>query len=358
MVNKHKIFYLVAALLLSLYIFCINLNGIPWKHPFKAPDIGCNFCGNESNIPPKMCKKPLINNDGGKPLGSVLLAINFNHPFYENIPVIVKFYQKVFQEYVLCGPEFDKTGRYDIIKIPQAKNEYGYYGFQCLVEGIRRHNTGFSGYLYVNDDMIVNWWNFLPLDKSKIWFGGGKFNLANGGHVMGTPPSFWFRRADCGNRCSQTFASMERSSRFNDTGIIPTYFKNSNNRRVCFGALSDLFYIPARLAEKFQLVSQAFYDNLVFLEVSVPMSLILIDDISNMIFLDGLYLQVKYGWGGWTKNTDIAWKEYNYDVYFLHPYKFTGESKAKNSGEFEEKVLAKSEKIFLSNCLDVVKRDG
>ena len=32
-------------------------------------------------------------------------------------------------------------------------------------------DTGFRGYLYLNDDMIVNWWNFLQLDKDKGWLG-------------------------------------------------------------------------------------------------------------------------------------------------------------------------------------------
>eukprot|EP00794_Sanderia_malayensis_P014167 gene14167-15646_t len=363
MLNKNILFCLVVVVSLLLYILCVNLSTVSWKHPFRLPKIKRrNFCSLHSSIEPKECKQTLIiNKDGGeRPLGSVLLAINFNHPFYENVPVILKFYRPIFQKYVLCGPEFDKTGRFDIIKIPQPKKEYGFYGYQCLVEAIRRNNKGYSGYFYVNDDMIVNWWNFLQLDKTKIWFGNKKFQFENGGHahghVMGAKPSPWSRtKADCGNRCSQTFASMEQSTRFNNTGIFQTYFKNSGNKRICIGGLSDVFYIPARLAAKYQLVAQAFYENLVFLEVAVPMSLVLLDDISNMVFFEGLYLQVKYGWSDWTLNTDIAWKEYNYDVYFLHPYKLTGENRTKNSGEFQERVAAKSETIICTNCLDIVK---
>ncbi len=299
------------------------------------------------------CNETLSIKDNSKPLSPILLAINFNSPFYDNIPVLEDYYKPVFQTYVFCGPEFDKSGQYDIIKIPQRKEEYGYYGFQCLVEAIRRH-PGYTGYLYVNDDMIVNWWNFLSLDKTKIWFGAPKFSFI-AGHVMGSKPSFWWKRADCGNRCSQTFSIMEKNIRFNKTSMFQVYFKNSENKRICIAGLSDIFYIPAKHAKQFEMIGQTFYANLVFLEVSVPMSLVLLDEISNMLFIDGMYLQRKYGWGGWTKNTDRAWKEYNYDMYFLHPYKFIGESRSKNTGEFEVKVASKSEIILRTKCLDIVR---
>ena len=30
----------------------------------------------------------------------------------------------------------------------------------------------FIGYLYANDGIILNWWNVIQLNKSKIWTGG------------------------------------------------------------------------------------------------------------------------------------------------------------------------------------------
>ncbi len=303
------------------------------------------------------CSKRLNFGGTGKPMGTIHLSINFNHPFYENIPVLERFYKPIFQKYVFCGPQLDKSGKYDIIKIPHPdKEQYGFYGFQCLVEAIRRH-PGYTGYLYVNDDMIVNWWNFLSLDKTKIWFGAPKFDFS-GGHVMGSlsPDTYFWQRANSAYRCSETFADMEKTSLFNKTSMFQIYFKNSNNRRICIGGLSDIFYIPEKHAKQFELIGQKFYDDFVFLEVSVPMSLILIDDISNMIFIDGIYLQRIYGWGKqWKQNTRRAWKEYNYDTYFLHPYKFTGKNRKRNSGKFQRKVGNISEEILRTKCLDVLK---
>ncbi len=284
-------------------------------------------------------------------LRRIFLAINFNHPYYENVPILEKFYKPIFPNYIICGPDRDKTGKHPVVKIPQRKSEYGFYGYQCVVEAIHRH-PGFDGYLYINDDMIVNWWNFLKLDKKRLWF--GEQFAATEGYTMGTDPPFWFKRADCGRRCAESFESMKKSSRLNRTNTWNIYSKNTNNKRICVAALSDIFYIPGRFAENFKLIAQEFFDNLVFLEVAAPMTLIMLDDKSTFTTLNGMYLQKKYGWGTWTGNSKRAWAEYNYKLHFLHPYKFTGENRQKNTGEFESKVIQISEKIQASNCLDAV----
>ena len=297
--------------------------------------------------PKKDCKKPL-NFTTAYPFEGILLAINFNHPYYSNINILNEYYRHLFPHIVMCGPEAEPSGRHNIIIVEQPK-EYGYYGFQCLVEAIRQ-NPGHAGYLYVNDDVIFNWWNLYNIDRTKIWFpivGIGKRDM-----VLPAKTFFWQRAATL-DRCINTYNSMETDPKFINMKAIQMYMDNLGQKRVCVSSLSDIVYIPGRLAEKYKIIGQKFYDNRLFLEVSTPMALLMIEKEANIFPLNGVYLQAKYNsWGPWTRNTDRAWKEYNYDIHFLHPYKFSGENQTKNTHEFEERILRTSNAILRSSCLD------
>merc|ERR1712141_887656 len=56
---------------------------------------------------------------GSIPFPDIVLAINFNHPFYRNIPILVRYFVPVFPNYIFCGPEYDAEGGYPIVVIPQ-----------------------------------------------------------------------------------------------------------------------------------------------------------------------------------------------------------------------------------------------
>ena len=294
-----------------------------------------------------------IDFEGNAPFSDIVLAINFNHPFYRNIPILVRYFEPIFPNYLFCGPEANEVGGHQIIEIPQPRQEYGYYGFQCLVEAVRR-KPGFSGYFYVNDDMIINWWNLLKLDKTKMWFPGP---TKMGQHKMlPTKIDFWWTRAACLERCSKTFTEMESDPTIMQMNVTKIYLENVGNKRVCCNALSDIVYIPGRLAKRYEMIGQKFYDNRVFLEVSTPMNILMLDKRENIIDIEGLYLQTIYGWGPWTRNTDRAWLQYNYKTNFLHPYKLSGENETKNSKEFVDRVVVPSENILKDKCLDILDR--
>ena len=294
------------------------------------------------------CKTPL-NFTTTYPFHDVLVAINFNHPHYRNIEVLLLFYRPLFPKIVICGPERYPTVRHNVIVVEQ-RNEYGYYGFQCLVEAIRQ-NPGYAGYLYVNDDVIFNWWNLYKTNRSKIWYPISGY----GERDMVLPPrTFFWQRAYTLERCIRVYNRMERDLKFVNMKAIEMYMENVKHKKVCVSCLSDIVYIPGRLAEKFKEIGQNFYDNRLFLEVSVPMALLMIEKRASIVQLDGVYLQAKYNdWGPWTGNTTRAWNNYNYDIHFLHPYKLSGQNEIKNTNEFKERILKKSEAILKSKCLDI-----
>ena len=294
------------------------------------------------------CKHP-IDFDGNAPFPDILLALNFNHPHYESLPTLIKYYKPLFPNYILCGPEMDKGG-YQIVVIHQP-GEYGSYGSQCVVEAIRRR-PGYSGYFYISDDMIVNWWNFYKLDKTKIWF-PSPYKLGEHKMLPTKPNAIWWTILACLERCSQIFLEMESDPTLLAFNATKIYLENVGGRRVCSNALSDILYIPGKLAENYEIIAQKFYDHRVFHEVTTPMSMLMLDKRENIVDIKGLYLQAIFGWGNWKSDSYRAWHYINYNTNFLHPYKL---SLKKNLREFEERIVMPSEKILKEKCLDVLNK--
>ena len=300
--------------------------------------------------PTKPCNKPM--NTTYYPFQDIFLAINFNHPHYQNMLVLEQYYKPLFPNRIFCGPRADSTAKYPLVVIDQPPREYGHYGYQCLVEAIRR-NPGYVGYLYVNDDMIVNWWNFLSLDTSKLWF-PERIDPSKGLKMGTAVPQEWWLRTSRGRKCAESFENMKKDPKFTQTDVLKIFYKNTMHKDVCVAALSDIFYVPGRLADRFKQIGQLFYENWLFLEVATPMALIMLDSLDNFVIIEGKYLQRKYGWSPWTLHTERAWFEYNYQISFLHPYKFVGADRNKNTGEFKERVAKISALIIKDRCLDVI----
>ena len=290
------------------------------------------------------CKRPVKHT-----LSDILLAINFNHPFYANIPVLKKLYKHVFPHQVFCGPVADPKKKYKIIVVAQPVMQRGFYGYQCLALAIKK-KPGFAGYLYVNDDMIVNWWMFLGLDKSRIWT-GSQVKLSESTRVGAAAKTQWWKRADSARRCSETFLEMETEK---GEQLLKQYYKNTDNERVCVNGWSDIFYIPSRLAEQFVDISTAFYDHLVFVEAAVQMTLFYLDDKTNFVLLDGIYLPDKFGYGVDFGSPSLAWQTYTRSVTFIHPYKLSAKE---NKDNFKDILIGVSDQVLRTSCLDIVYKD-
>lgn len=291
------------------------------------------------------CKRPVKHD-----LSNILLAINFNHPHYSNIPILKKLYKHVFPHHVFCGPVPDPKKKYKIIVVAQPVMQRGYYGYQCLALAIRKR-PGFAGYLYLNDDMIVNWWMFLSLDKSRIWT-GSLVKMAESTQVGVAAKTKWWKRAESARRCTEAFLEIEteRGEEF-----VKQYYRNTDNERVCVNAWSDIFYVPAELSEKFVLVSTIFYDHLVFVEAAVQMTLFYLDDKTNFVKLNGIYLPDKFSYDVDYGSPALAWNVYTRDVTFIHPYKLSAKENREN---YEAILLGVSDQVLRTSCLDIVYKDA
>jgi len=300
------------------------------------------------------CKFP-VDFNGSAPFPDVLLAINFKHPFYRNIPMLKRLFEPVFPNYLFCGPEVDKEKGHPIVVISHPKEEYSNFGFMCLVEAIRR-KPGFSGYFYVNDDVVINWFHFYKLDRSKIWFPEphkmGEYNMIGTKIVL-----WWLKIGSYLERCSKAFVEMESDPKFLKMNATKIYLENVGNIRICSRSFSELVYIPARVAKSFEIIAQKFYDHRVVSDVTIPMSILMLDQRKDMVDIPGVVLET-FGIGGrWKLNTFDQWIHYTYKGSFLHPFKLTGDSE-NNLREYEKRIVIPSENVLKSKCLDVLRREG
>ena len=166
----------------------------------------------------------------------------FHYPFYETLPLIKSNYEGAFPQIVVCG-SLD-SNIYDIMVVEHFK---GYFGYECVGKAIRLH-PGFRGYLYLNDDMIVNWWNFLKLDKDKVWL-GATLDPQKGFEVNSRPiPREWknWRYPKAAECCEAAFREIQ-SNKLIGSKAMAVHNRNTLDKTLCLKVWSDMFYVPGRL---------------------------------------------------------------------------------------------------------------
>ena len=248
-------------------------------------------------------------------------------PFYNSIPLLRTLYQDAFPHIIICGTA--KSGIYDVLNVNLSK---GYFAYECLGEAIRR-NPGFNGYLYINDDVIINWWNLVKFDKSKVWQGSSiGVGVEISSSVKETPKNWiWWKQKVGLSACKAAFEDINAISHkhglpareWNVTGALEILLKNGNGTFRCGKGWSDIFYVPSRYAAAYSDLSAIFYKRRVFLEIAATTILSMLDLRSNNIKLNGIYLpDIGIMNGGLP-----AVVHFRPNATFIHPYKLNKKGK-------------------------------
>ncbi len=277
-------------------------------------------------------------------LSRILLAVNFNHPFYQNIPMIKKYYSTAFPKIVYCGPEKSDTYK-DIMIIASREHERGFFGYMCIAMAIRRF-PAFHGYMYVNDDMIVNWWTMFRFPQNRIW-SSKKINTDLGADMDKKAPCcwHWWTDAEALQRCKLSFDNLQKSvSKWNGEDYLKIYYENTAGKRLCLYGWSDFMYIPGRLSQTFATLAEEFYKNSVFLEVATFTIMTMLDGKENVVNVDGVYLPDVFGELDFSDGTMLA-KVYSSSKSLYHPVKLS----AGGIGVNLFRVAMDYGKLFLKN---------
>ena len=244
----------------------------------------------------------------------ILLVIAFNYPMYDSIPILVSLYKPAFPNLLFCGPP-DNTARSDILTVDIIQ---GILGYECLSRVIRQH-PGYNGYFYISDDVILKYWS-LPDN-----FDWGKFWDSYTPIIPSIPWSWWNSAYGLSN-CQRALEDVEKMSlkkeKLNGKQLLNNLVQNGNGTRICFAGRSDIIYVPQKHATAFSTLSETFYKQNVFLEITVPTIHRLLERSENIRRLPGYYIP---GDVGDPRVTDsrFFWHLYfsHSEYYFMHPFK-------------------------------------
>ena len=273
----------------------------------------------------------------------ILLVVNFNHPFYKNIPLIRLLYGRIFPNMVFYGTE--ESDKFNITKINTHK---GYFSYKVLAKAMvsQRNHDIYKGYLLINDDILLNPWSFNDLDRDKIWE-GPKWPITFRNFSKADKWYWWKSRWGL-SKC--LLAKKEVFSKYPDLVAVNRVGSSENTedqRLGCFRGRSDIFYIPKRFCDKFIVLSEIFYNHSVFLEIAVPTIVQMMTSGENNAHqrMWGVYLPGRVNDSS-IRNTSNLWKAYNSDIHFIHPVKLN----YRDSGSAVNKIKLEEVKQKI-NCL-------
>jgi hypothetical protein len=203
----------------------------------------------------------------------VLLIIIFNHPYYSNIDFLKELYSPFFSHIVFYG----ENPHPEVTAMP-IQNGFLIAG---LIKDAIEKNPNYRGYLFLEDDCILNIWNCLSFDLNKIWLPRFKrsvnqveynprFLTAN--FKDGHNADVWWWKSQWG------FAPTKKA--FMD--LLPhdlEIMEQNVGKNSGAGALCDMFYIPSRFKHDVMRLCPSFSN--VFVEIAVPCILCCLDIYKN-----------------------------------------------------------------------------
>ena len=281
----------------------------------------------------------------------MLLVINFSKPIYSTIPILKKLYRSIYKKLVFCGPK--GSGDDDVL---QVEENDGYLGYVCLIKAIEIHPTGYTGYFYTNDDVLLNFWT-LNFDPQRIWI--GKRISKKRFHRLNQPHSqkewhWWIDKQRAAERCQKAFMEIQKLASTHNELLCPKlkiehsssnsvtkkdhcknkwrdslnmFQKNTNfakSKIVCLVGRSDVFYIPSKFKKAFKRIASIYLREKVFLETAVPSILNYLDMKDRFQDLKGMYYNDFYGYTKDYYNGRAFLKTYSSDLTFSHPFKLSG----------------------------------
>lgn len=266
----------------------------------------------------------------------IVLVIVYNYPFYLSIPSLTALYKNAFPTIMFCGPH--KTANYSV---EAAHIHKGYFSYTCMSRAMEKH-PGYAGYLLINDDVMLNYWNLVGMDREKIWEGPkGTITFLN----YSIPANWYWWNSTWGMKtCQKAFNEIwalqestedEWLPRMNGnqgngvdgkisiwdvTESMDVFKQNGNGTFYCFRGRSDVFYIPGKFADGFQTLSYIFYKHSSFLEIAVPTMCRMLDGAENFEYIPGVYLPGRSGEPP-VRKAEHFWEVYDKKIAFIHPFK-------------------------------------
>jgi len=240
----------------------------------------------------------------------ILVIVNFNFPHYENIPFIKEIYS--FPNIVFYGDDIPGSFCSEVTLCKQHK---GFFSYRVMLDAQKKY-PNYQGYLFLMDDLLLNYWNLTKFDKNKVWFikFQSKHNVVD--VINSDRKDWWWGRQFGKERCASAW--QELSDRFKNR-----LEKTLGVRNAFVGGNSDIYYVPKRLVEDYVEIFNIMSNNEVFLELAIPTGLYAIEDYDNFETMLIKYLWSKYAGTMSMTGDRLSWRSfYSKELTGLHPVKF------------------------------------
>ncbi|KAF9926148.1 hypothetical protein BGZ67_008254 [Mortierella alpina] len=226
----------------------------------------------------------------------ILLVVNLNHPTYDAIKPYLSIYDPYFPNIQFYGPNVP-------VHLKDIVTESLYDGgtsYRNLVDAMEKY-PNYKGYLYTNDDTVLNVFQIETFDQDKVW--KQVPDLAHDVHDRSKPPpSEWHVGRTEG--ASTMWYLPESGYMWDD----PTSLTEKQRERIAtftkadgpvdIRAFLDAVYVPRRIAVELADVLKRFLEHRVFLELAVGLALVAVEPTENWLSWNERYLwyEERVGW--------------------------------------------------------------
>lgn len=225
----------------------------------------------------------------------ILVIINYNFPHYKNNDFIKQLYNPYFPNIVFYGPT-------EHPEIHQYNANSGIFGYMAIALAMEKY-PNYAGYLFVEDDCVMNLWNYVRFDKTKIWMADHNsrriFDFNE--HAKW---SHW-------NNASWGSVAAKKAYKKLPKKYFKMLVKNCGGPNKAMGGMSDIVYFPAKYKNDVIQLCKLFLNENVFIEITIPTIACCLDNIYNCESLHGRSCYLR---------------PYNTYLDFVHPVKFSSEN--------------------------------
>jgi hypothetical protein len=224
----------------------------------------------------------------------ILLVVHYNCASFNTIPFLKDLYS-MFPNIVFYGEmpssELTASAKSFLKAVVLIPTESGFFLSRILAD-VKERYPNYKGYIFMQNDVMMNVWNFSRLDKKKIWFAPNCLVSPN------AIPASWDMNFDR----TKTYLEFVRPESeycawfYKPFGlpalekILPLLSQNhlhmlSSNlgKNIAIARVCDMFYIPQKLMNDASFLGKLFEN--VFSEISIPFILCCLDHFQNWEFL-------------------------------------------------------------------------
>ena len=221
----------------------------------------------------------------------ILLIINYNHDgFLKLNNYITNLYNKYFPNIIFINPSINKKPNI----ISCKKSHHGYYSYKCFKKLYRKY-PNYKGYLYINDDLFLKFWEIQDLNFSFPWL-----------NQYGPIHKKWYHYPSC----------LPLYNIFNNITNWKNNIISFNGFFEIIAGMSDFFYLPNYYASKICNIFDVMFKSKIFLECAIPNSFgILLAYKYQIIKINAL-------WGKQRENS-INYLFNKFDQIVVHPIKLS-----------------------------------